>query len=57
MVWAGFFLSVPACEEPALSEQFADEYKRALRPTAFTRRSAPMVEWLKVLAHYAIVAL
>jgi len=28
IVWAGFFLLVLAHEEPALSEQFADEYKR-----------------------------
>ena len=28
MVWAGFFLFVVAYEEPALGEQFADEYKR-----------------------------
>ena len=28
IVWAGFFLFVVAYEEPALSEQFADEYKR-----------------------------
>ena len=28
LVWAGFFLFVVAYEEPALGEQFADEYKR-----------------------------
>ena len=28
IVWAGFFLFVVAYEEPALGEQFADEYKR-----------------------------
>ena len=28
IVWAGFFLFVLAYEEPALGEQFADEYKR-----------------------------
>jgi protein-S-isoprenylcysteine O-methyltransferase Ste14 len=28
VVWAGFFLFVVAYEEPALGEQFADEYKR-----------------------------
>jgi protein-S-isoprenylcysteine O-methyltransferase Ste14 len=28
ILWAGFFLFVVAYEEPALSEQFADEYKR-----------------------------
>jgi protein-S-isoprenylcysteine O-methyltransferase Ste14 len=28
IVWAGFFLLVLAHEEPALGEQFADEYKR-----------------------------
>jgi len=27
-LWAGFFLFVVAYEEPALGEQFADEYKR-----------------------------
>jgi protein-S-isoprenylcysteine O-methyltransferase Ste14 len=27
-VWAGFFLFVVAYEEPALGEQFTDEYKR-----------------------------
>ena len=28
ILWAGFFLFVVAYEEPALGEQFADEYKR-----------------------------
>ena len=28
IVWAAFFLFVLAYEEPALGEQFADEYKR-----------------------------
>jgi protein-S-isoprenylcysteine O-methyltransferase Ste14 len=28
IAWAGFFLFVLAYEEPALGEQFADEYKR-----------------------------
>lgn len=28
IVWAGFFLFVVAYEEPALGEQFGDEYKR-----------------------------
>ena len=28
VVWAGFFLFVVAYEEPALGEQFGDEYKR-----------------------------
>ena len=28
IVWAGFFLFVVAYEEPALDEQFGDEYKR-----------------------------
>ena len=28
IVWAGFYLFVVAYEEPALGEQFADEYKR-----------------------------
>jgi protein-S-isoprenylcysteine O-methyltransferase Ste14 len=28
IVWAGFFLFVVAYEEPALGDQFADEYKR-----------------------------
>jgi protein-S-isoprenylcysteine O-methyltransferase Ste14 len=28
IVWAGFFLFVVGYEEPALGEQFGDEYKR-----------------------------
>jgi protein-S-isoprenylcysteine O-methyltransferase Ste14 len=40
IVWAGFFVFVVAYEEPALGEQFTDEYKR-YRPNV--RRWLPRI--------------